>query len=373
MRRVCSAFAIATGVWAAFSAAAMPVLHADSVASRQRTATKIADGVYVIRHKDPPDHFLQGNTAVIIGSTGVLVVDSCYLPSSAREDIAQIRQWTDKPVRYLLNTHWHNDHNQGNAAYAEAFPALTIIAQTETAKAMAFRESAYLREYPQRIATFQRQLDTGIGPDGKPLTDAEKEDLKNAVAGGKAANDIVSAEFRNLQVRIPDLTFDRSLDLDLGGREVQIRFLGRGNTAGDAVVFLPKEKILVAGDLVDSPVPFLGSGFPSEEVATLGRVLELDFEKLVPGHGEVLTGKDFVHREIDLIQAAIRAVDREMATTSVAPRKRLDPITKAVTQDPEVIACSKKLIGDDPDSRDFFESWSFPELIEVILAERWPR
>lgn len=91
---------------------------ADTVASRQRTVTKLAEGVYFIRHKDPPDHFLQGNSLVIIGNSGVLVVDSCYLPSSAREDIAQIRQWTNKPVRYLFNTHWRNDHTQGNAVYA---------------------------------------------------------------------------------------------------------------------------------------------------------------------------------------------------------------------------------------------------------------
>src|SRR5690242_17138682 len=70
----------------------------------ERSVTKLADGVYLIRHKNAPDHFTQSNTVVVIGNTGVLVVDSCYLPSSASEDIAQIRQWTDKPVRYLFNT-----------------------------------------------------------------------------------------------------------------------------------------------------------------------------------------------------------------------------------------------------------------------------
>src|SRR5262249_22122129 len=89
-----------------------------SAAGSQRMVTKLADGIYEIEHKDAPDHFPQGNTVVIIDDAGVLVVDSCYLPSSAREDIAQIRQWTNKPIRYLLNTHWHNDHNQGNAAYS---------------------------------------------------------------------------------------------------------------------------------------------------------------------------------------------------------------------------------------------------------------
>ena len=82
----------------------------DSGKSLKRTVTKLADGIYTIRHKDAPDTFPQGNTTVIIGDREVLVVDSCYLPSSAREDIADIRTWTNKPVRYLVNTHWHFDH-----------------------------------------------------------------------------------------------------------------------------------------------------------------------------------------------------------------------------------------------------------------------
>jgi glyoxylase-like metal-dependent hydrolase (beta-lactamase superfamily II) len=76
--------------------------------------TKLADGVYAIQHKYLQDGSTSGNTTVIIGEREVFVVDSCYRPSSAREDIAQIRQWTDKPVGYLLNTHFHNDHNNGN-------------------------------------------------------------------------------------------------------------------------------------------------------------------------------------------------------------------------------------------------------------------
>ncbi len=87
---------------------------APSVNTRERTITKLTEGVYVIRHEDAPDEFPQGNTTVIVGDREVFVVDACYLPSTAREDIAQIRQWTDKPVRYLLDTHWHYDHTRGN-------------------------------------------------------------------------------------------------------------------------------------------------------------------------------------------------------------------------------------------------------------------
>ena len=104
---------------------------ADSVKSLERSFEKLAEGVYTIRHKDSPDTFPQGNTTVIIGDREVLVVDSCYLPSSAKEDIAQIKQWTNKPIRYLVNTHWHYDHTMGNGVYWEAFPSFSIIAHAK--------------------------------------------------------------------------------------------------------------------------------------------------------------------------------------------------------------------------------------------------
>ena len=103
----------------------------DSVNTGERTVTRVADGVYVIRHPEAPDQFPQGNTTVIIGEQYVLVVDSGYLPSTAREDMAQIRQWTDRPIRYLVNTHWHNDHVSGNHAFEEAWPAAVWLWENE--------------------------------------------------------------------------------------------------------------------------------------------------------------------------------------------------------------------------------------------------
>jgi glyoxylase-like metal-dependent hydrolase (beta-lactamase superfamily II) len=99
----------------------------DSADANRRQVTKLAEGVYSIQHNNLNDGNPSGNTTVIIGDREVFVVDSCFLPSVAREDIAQIRQWTDKPVGYLLNTHFHNDHNNGNKTYLDVFPSLAII------------------------------------------------------------------------------------------------------------------------------------------------------------------------------------------------------------------------------------------------------
>src|SRR6185437_10658892 len=237
----------------------------DSVSTHERTTTSIAPGVYVIRHEDAPDTFPQGNTTVVVGTREVLVVDSCYLPSSARKDIAQIREWSGKPVRYLVNTHWHYDHTMGNGAYMDAFPTLSIVAHTEARKQIAGYTPQWFAKFPERAEKFKQRIETGKSPEGKPYTAGEIAELKTALAGVEP----VWAEFRPLAARhdlTPTIAFDHELDVDLGDREARLLHLGRGNTAGDAVIFLPREKIVIAGDLLDHPIPYLGGGYPLELV-----------------------------------------------------------------------------------------------------------
>src|ERR1700735_2635172 len=149
---------------------------ASTLGQSQRKVTQLADGVYEIQHEP------NGNTTVIIGERQVFVVDTCFLPSAAREDIAQIRQWTDKPVSFLLNTHFHNDHNFGNRAYMDAFPALTIIAHVETKKDMdMFGPGSESRE-EKTTASLQQMLDTGKTKKGRPLTAEEIAEVKSALA-----------------------------------------------------------------------------------------------------------------------------------------------------------------------------------------------
>ena len=130
----------------------------------QRQVTKLADGVYAIQHQYFNDGNPSGNTTVIIGEREVFVVDSCYLPSLAREDIAQIRQWTNKPVAYLLNTHFHNDHNNGNKAYLDAFPSLAIVAQEQTKRDMDLIQPGNIERTPKQTAATIATLKEGKLP-----------------------------------------------------------------------------------------------------------------------------------------------------------------------------------------------------------------
>ena len=173
-------FVIALGVNTASS---------ESVTSSTRKVIQLAEGVYTIRHPDPTDDFPDGNTTVIIGEKDVLVVDTCYLPSSARMDIAQISQWTGMPVRYVLNTHWHNDHNGGNAAYLEAYPMAAIVAHDETRAMMMARIPSYVRRFTAADSVFGKQraalaavVATATDASGKALSPAEVAEAAHNLA-----------------------------------------------------------------------------------------------------------------------------------------------------------------------------------------------
>jgi glyoxylase-like metal-dependent hydrolase (beta-lactamase superfamily II) len=344
---------------------------ADSAVTKERTVHKIVDGVYMIRHPDAPDTFPQSNTTVVIGSKAVLVVDSCYMPSDAKKDIAQIRQWTKLPVKYLVNTHWHFDHTMGNGVYAAEFPGISIIAHRETRNHMIGYNPGWFERYPKRTVELRAQLDSGKDAEGKPLA----ADLKAELAKVVPKRALVEREFKALVDRVPDVGFDDELDLDLGGREVQLKFLGRGNTSGDIVLWLPKEKVLAAGDLVDHPVPYLGSGYPREQIETLKRLTQLDFTTLVPGHGELLPGdraRAFIALESEFISEMRAKVSAEIYRIGGGFRN-IDKVREGVMKSIDVAGWRKKFIGDDEDSKDYFDTFSLPGAFNGSFAELFGR
>jgi glyoxylase-like metal-dependent hydrolase (beta-lactamase superfamily II) len=320
------------------------VAVADSSVTTQRSITKVADGVYAIRHADAPDTNPQGNTTVIIGERTVLVVDSSYLPSSAAEDVAQIRRWTDKPVRYLLNTHWHPDHQRGNSVYVDAFPDVTIVAHAQTAKLMASYDAANRERYPKRLQAMKETLAQ------KP--DAE---LQKTVDGRSR----VVAEIERSRLQLPTLTFDSELTFDLGNRVVEIRHTGTGDTLGDAWAYLPKEQILVAGDLLVAPVPYFFAGYPQDLARTLHRLLELDVKAIVPGHGDVMRDKTYLRAVLEMIETIVGQVNAAIVRIG-SLSAQLEDVRKQI----DVAEYRRRFADDDPHNQEYFD-----ESIEGLIKD----
>jgi len=262
-------------------------------------------GVYAVWESDALATPVHGNTTFVVGDESVLVVDGSRTAAAAGETLRILRRLTSKPVAYLVNTHWHEDHVLGNAVYADSFPDLKIVAHATTAADM---RSEALEEFPgfvdrlsEQLGTWRERLQSGSGRDGQPLSE---DGLARARTQYEMLSYLVDQD-RNARWAFPNLTFTSEVRIDLGNRTVRLLHLGRGNTAGDVVVFLPQARILVAGDLVVFPVPYGSGSFPVEWVAVMERLQRLEFDRLVPGHGPVLTDRVYIRRFAGLLEHVV--------------------------------------------------------------------
>ncbi len=243
----------------------------------------VANGVYAAIAK--PAYKVNCNAAIIVLDDNVLVVDTHSKPSAARALIEQIKKLTDKPVRYVVNTHFHWDHYQGNEAYPSSWPAGVEIISSEATRANIERKG--IPRVKHEIVTIPQEIE-GLKIDLEKATDpAQKDQIR---ANLRQAEDYF-AELKSMQVTLPTMTFDHSLILHRKSRTVEIFWLGNAHTDGDVFVYLPKERVLVTGDALHGWTPFMGDGYPYDWIQTLDAAEKLDFDQVIGGHGDVMHGK----------------------------------------------------------------------------------
>jgi glyoxylase-like metal-dependent hydrolase (beta-lactamase superfamily II) len=232
---------------------------------------------------------LVSNALVVVNEDHVLVVDSHVTPDAGRALAEAVGTLTDLPIRYLVNTHFHFDHAHGNAGFPPGTKVLGHEVTFERLSGDVTREPIFQVVGTAEAAAFQ------VAEAEAELARAEaasRPELERRVAMLKRHLAAVKA----LSIRPPDVTFDRRLVLREGGREIQLLFLGRGHTGGDVVVWLPAEKILFTGDLLQPGAPYLGDGYPDEWARTLDAVAALPFEWVLPGHGEPFRDRAEIER-----------------------------------------------------------------------------
>ena len=236
-------------------------LQAQQPPKQPITVQKVTDNLWVIMSSD------SGNVAVMPTSEGVLLVDDKF-DQYGPDIVAKVKAISDKPIKYILNTHQHGDHTGGNAFMLTNTPAEILI---------------------------------------------HKNARANMVAGK--------------QPGLPQVTYADEAQVFIGGKEVNAHHLGRGHTNGDAVILFPSERVLHTGDLfVNGSAPFIdysAKGSIVEWDKTLDRVLQLDFDLVIPGHGPVARKADLMKWRNSIAELRSRA-KKACAGGTAGADKRLD-------------------------------------------------
>ena len=234
----------------------------------------------------------------------MLVFDSNGTPAAAEAVLAEIRRLTDKPVNYLVNSHWHWDHWYGSEVYVRAFPDIRVISQTSTrammeGPALAFNRPGLETQLPGYLASLEKKVDAAEHATPPP---ADLAQLKARLA----ADRFFLEQKKAVHHVYPNMTFADRLTLHMGDREIQVLHYDRAVTPGDAFLYLPKEKVLITGDLLVNPVSFALGCYPTGWLRTLERMDALDASVIVPGHGEPLHDKTLLRANMAVMRELLR-------------------------------------------------------------------
>jgi glyoxylase-like metal-dependent hydrolase (beta-lactamase superfamily II) len=233
------------------------------VEEKQVSFDRLSDRAYAYTAEGDP------NTGVVIGDDDVMVIDTQATPVMAQDVIRHIRSVTDKPIRYVTLTHYHAVRVLGASGYQPQH----IIASRDTYDLIAERGEADMKSEIERFPRLFQAVESVPG------------------------------------LTWPTIVFERRMTLWMGKLQVELLQLGRGHTKGDTVVWLPQEKILFSGDLVEfDATPYTGDAYLADWPATLDAVAALGPQKLVPGRGAALQTPEAVKAGLDGTRAFISAM-----------------------------------------------------------------
>ncbi len=310
---------------------------------------KLAEGVYASIRTEPPGLFFDSNVLFIVNDADVVVVDANFSLASARANLEELRRITAKPVRYVVNTHWHDDHITGNRVWRDAFSGVEFVGHVTSAADMAGVGEANRQGMRANAGGFAAALRKRIA-DGQSLSKAAiTDEERTSYASDAVLIEGHLADVANVEIIPPTIAVEGRLVLQRGERAIEILHLGAGHTRADLVVWLPKEGIVASGDLVVWPVPLVGStSFPSAFAATLEKLVALQPKLLVPGHGPVMRDDAYAKQ----VAGMLRAIAGQTAA-AVARGETLEQARKSV----DLEAHRRAFAGDSAARRFIFDGY----------------
>jgi glyoxylase-like metal-dependent hydrolase (beta-lactamase superfamily II) len=286
---------------------------------------KIAHDVYFALAQ--PWALPNSNAAIFVNSSDVLVVDAHSHPAAATALIAQIKnEVTAKPVRWLVNTHFHWDHTQGNRAYLTTGNKVDIVASNTTKQLMSQLLVPRLKAAldpaspgPRGSQQVARQLEDLHERMGKATVEEEKLALQQRIAQLES----FAGEMKDFEPTLPTITFDKSHVIREKGFDLYLEFHGYGHTAGDIVVFCPQKRVIVTGDAYHPGFPGFIDSYPQLWPKTLDSIANLQFDHILPGHDKVQHDRrDWIARRNYIEELTDRVLAGKKAGQSVADLQR---------------------------------------------------
>ncbi len=292
----------------------LPIIAAlvvPSPAIGQAAAAQVDIAPFVAHEINPKVHLLStpddwyaaaiGNVILIEQSDGFVVVDSGINAANGRAVVRYAKSLANKPIKAMMITHWHGDHPQGISAIRDAFPKVRIIATRGTEEGMR-GPGAYdigYRPDPKFDRAFLNLTERNKDNFRKLLDDpATPPDRKERIRKALGQFDEMARDFTGSYLVLPTETFEHELVINDRDVPVHMMFLGRANTEGDAIAWLPKQKIVVSGDIVVSPYPFGFGSYSGDWIGTLGKIKALGFTTLIPGHGTPMSDAAYLDKLI---------------------------------------------------------------------------
>jgi cyclase len=222
-----------------------------------------------------PNGNAVGNSGFILLENSVLVFDTHFTPEAGQELLNEIRSVSDKPVRYVVNSHFHPDHTHGNQAFAGA----QLISNYGTRQDILQKDLPSLNRTilvtTNQLENLQKQAENEKNPDRRDSVHQQMKTLEDYLA-----------TLSKLKISAPFVVLEDFFIIQDGSKEMRLQFLGPGHTDHDIILLLPSEKIAFLGDLFfNQAIPNVQDANVLEWMKTLGKILQLDAERFVPGHG----------------------------------------------------------------------------------------
>jgi len=363
----------AAGLSTALALAAAPVAAGDEPAAQSTEASpaagtgyfqnvyRVADGVWVLAEPEFQPQPI-GNVTVIEQSDGLVLVDAGGSAGGGRRIVSMVRSLSPKPVKAVIISQWHGDKVQGLSEILKAWPGARTIATAKTRAHLSDPATLNTPGAPdaQRNADFvkaQQAIVVALARlTAKAKTDEERRGFERTM---RMFQQYVSDVDGTVTLATKESFTDRLVIAD-AKRPVEAMYLGRANTDGDAVVWLPRQRILVAGETVILPFPYGFGSYPADWLETLRKIRAMDFRILIPGHG--MPQKDTA--QIDRIAAALSDVRGQVASL-VAQRLSLKEVEARVDLSDQ----QTRFVGDDPWLGRWFKEFWVQPIVESAFKE----